>query len=217
MIAMTASEMLFNLLERWIRWIGVVIGALILTIALWQGVWQGLKKPMGRTTGAAIRILRTPLLLIFGALWIGACFILWRPLPITLTFPARIVTLSLGTLLYFLGLACYLWGVRTLGEMYSVSSGFGVRLNRAHRLVTHGPFALVRHPMYLGLQVAAFGGLLLYQNWTFIFATLNFLGLFLRARREEQALSLEFGEQWKAYVQSVPFWNPLFLLKARKG
>jgi protein-S-isoprenylcysteine O-methyltransferase Ste14 len=213
---MTASEMTLNLIERWIRWIGVGVGFVILALALWRGVWQGLRQPSGRTTGAATRVLRTPLLLLFGALWIGVCFILWQPLPITLTNPARVVALSLGALLYFPGLALNLWGVRTMGVMYSVSSGFGVRLNRAHRLVTHGPFALVRHPIYLGLQVAAIGGLLLYRTWTFVFVTLNFLGLVLRARREEQALSMEFGEQWEAYVRRVPAWIPRIHLKARK-
>ena len=205
---MTASEMILNLIEIWIRWIGVVVGFVILAIALWRGVWQGLRQPSGRTTGAADNLLRVPLQLLFGALWIGLCFILWQPIPVTFSSYARAAVLSFGTLFYFLGLALYLWGVRTLGELYKVSSGFGVKLNVEHRLVTHGPFALVRHPMYLGLQIAAIGGLLLYHTWTFVFVTLNFLGLVIRARREEQALSMEFGEQWEAYVRRVPPWIP---------
>jgi protein-S-isoprenylcysteine O-methyltransferase Ste14 len=170
--------------------------------------------PPGRTTGVATQVLRLPLQAILGLLWFGLCFVLWRPVPLTLTVPTRTVALVLGVLLYFPGLTLYLWGAKTLGGMYKVSSGLGVQLNVEHRLVTHGPFALVRHPLYLGLQIAAVGGLLLYRTWTFVFVAVNFLGLVIRARREEEALAAEFGEQWKVYAQCVPAWIPRFRRQA---
>lgn len=207
--------MVLDVIERSISWIGAVVGFVTLAIALWRGVWQGLQRPSGRTTGAAAKMLRVPLQLLFGALWIGLCFILWQPVPVTLTISARVAALSLGALLYFLGLALYLWGVRALGEMYKASSGFGVQLNVEHRLVTHGPFALLRHPLYLGLQLAAIGGLLLYHTWTFVFVTVNFLALVMRAKREEEALAMEYGKQWDAYVRCVPAWIPRLRRKAR--
>lgn len=200
--------MILDVIEKWVGWVGAVAGLVILAIALWQGVWHGLRHAPGRTTGMADKVLRAPLLLIFGFLWLGLLFILWHPLPLMLSIPARVTALILGTLLYFPGLALYLWGGYTLGEMYKPSSAFGVQLNVSHRLITHGPFAFVRHPLYLGLQVAALGGLLVYRNWTFAFVLVNFLGLFIRARREEQAMAAEFGEQWKAYSQQVPAWIP---------
>jgi protein-S-isoprenylcysteine O-methyltransferase Ste14 len=207
--------MILDVIERWISWIGAAVGLVILVIALWRGVWQGLQHPSGRTTGAAAKILRAPLQLLFATLWIGLCFVLWRSVPVTLAISARVAALSLGALLYFLGLALYLWGIRALGKMYKVSSSFGVQLRVEHQLVTHGPFALVRHPMYLGLQVAAIGGLLLYRTWTFVFVTVNFLALVIRAKQEEQALAMEFGDQWEAYVKRVPAWIPGFRHKAR--
>jgi protein-S-isoprenylcysteine O-methyltransferase Ste14 len=75
-------------------------------------------------------------------------------------------------------------------------------------LITHGPFALVRHPLYLGLQIAALGGFLVYRTWTFVFVAASFLSLVVRARREEQALAAEFGQEWDAYCQRVPGWIP---------
>jgi protein-S-isoprenylcysteine O-methyltransferase Ste14 len=92
--------------------------------------------------------------------------------------------------------------------MYRTASGLGVQLHAEHRLITFGPFALVRHPLYLGLQLAALGGFLLYWTWTLVFVTVSFLGLVIRARREEQALAAEFGEGWDAYCQRVPAWIP---------
>jgi protein-S-isoprenylcysteine O-methyltransferase Ste14 len=62
-------------------------------------------------------------------------------------------------------------------------------------LITHGPLAFVRHPLYLGLQIAALGGFLVYRTWTLAFVMADFLGLVIRARREEQVLAAEFGEQ----------------------
>jgi protein-S-isoprenylcysteine O-methyltransferase Ste14 len=173
-------------------------------------VWRGTQRPSGRTTGIADKVLRAPLQIIFGLLWFGLCLILWRPVPITLSAPARGVALTLGVMLYFPGLALYLWGARTLGEMYRAASALGVQLHTRHKLITDGPFAFVRHPLYLGLQIAALGGLLVYRTWTLVFVAVNFLGLVIRARREEQALAAEFGEEWNAYCQRVPAWIPRF-------
>jgi protein-S-isoprenylcysteine O-methyltransferase Ste14 len=94
--------------------------------------------------------------------------------------------------------------------MFNVSSGFGVQLYADQRLITRGPFAIVRHPMYLGVLIAALGAILIYRTWTPVFAALNFLGLIYRARREEQILAAEFGEQWAAYCRNVPAWIPRF-------
>ena len=200
--------MILDLIENWVGGVGAVAGLVTLAIAVWQGVWRGLRHTPGRTTGMADKILRVPLLLIFSFLWLALLFFLRHPIPLTLSIPFRVCALVLGTLLYYSGLALYLWGVYSLGEMFKPSSAFGVQLNVGHRLITHGPFAFVRHPLYLGLQIAAIGGLLVYRNWTFLFVLVNCLGLFIRARREEQALAAEFGEEWKAYSQKVHIWIP---------
>lgn len=200
--------MRLGVFERWIGWVGSAAGFVTLATAMWWGVWRGLQRPAGRTTGMAHTVLRAPRQLAFGFLWFALCFVLWRPVPLTLSVPARVLALALGVALCFPGLALYLWGTRTLGDMYKASSGFGVSLNIEHRLITHGPFALVRHPLYLGLQVGALGGFLIYRTWTLVFVFVNFLGLLFRARREEEALAAEFDEAWDAYSQRVPFWIP---------
>jgi protein-S-isoprenylcysteine O-methyltransferase Ste14 len=197
---------ILDTVETWVRWIAAAAGIATLAAALWRGVWRGLQRPPGRTTGAADRVLRAPIQLAFGVLWIGVCAILWRPVPLALLAPVRAVALIVGVLLAFPGLALYWWGAATLGKMYRPASALGVQLNVEHRLVTHGPFALVRHPLYLGLQTAAFGYLLIFRIWSLVFVAGNFLALVVRARREEQALAAEFGEAWAAYARRVPGW-----------
>jgi len=199
---------MLSTIEGWVRTLSLLAALATLTLAIWRGVFQSLRRPAGRSTRAASRVLRVPLLAAATVLWVGACVLLWRPLPLPDSDALRLLGLLLGAPLLLAGLALYLWGSVTLGAMHGPSSGFGVRLLAGHRLVTQGPFAYLRHPLYLGLQVAGLGGLLLYRNWTWAFIFLNMMGLFLRARREEEALALEFGEAWQAYVRRVPRWLP---------
>jgi protein-S-isoprenylcysteine O-methyltransferase Ste14 len=199
-----------DIVEGWVRWIGAV-AAFVCLIAVLAGMARGLRRPRGRTTGLARQILTLPAYLLISVGFFGTCYLLWRPLPLALSAPARTVTLALGALFLFPGLALVLWGRFTLGEMYYVSSSMGAQLYADHRLVTHGPFALVRHPMYVGILLASMGGLLIYRTWTLVFTTVTFLGLVLRARREEQALAAEFGERWQEYCRQVSGWTPRIL------
>lgn len=75
-------------------------------------------------------------------------------------------------------------------------------------LVTGGPYALVRHPMYSGLVLAGLGSLLLYATWTSLFFALFAPAVLLRARHEEAALQAEFGAAWQAYCRRVPAFFP---------
>ena len=197
--------------ESVIRFIGVLLGMLTLAVALWQGVWRGLQRNTESSATQGSRLLRAPYLLVFGLLWVGVCVILWHPLPVRLLPFTNWFFLFIGMLFYVCGQAVYLWGAATLGGMYRPSSVLGgVRFVAGDRLITYGPFAYVRHPLYLGLQIAALGGLLIYRNWTFVFIAVNFMALFFRARREEQALAGRFGEEWERYASQVPAWLPRF-------
>lgn len=194
--------------ERAIRAVGVGASLAVLGWAMWRGIWRGLRRPGGRSSGAARHVLRPGRLLIVGALWIGFCALLWRPLPLRLSPAARLAALLGGAIAWFSGLALYVAGMLALGPQFRPSSSLGVELAAGQSLVTHGPFAWVRHPMYLAAQAVSLGGLLLYRNWTFAFVVPNFLGLFVRARREEEVLAAEFGAEWDDYARRVPFWLP---------
>jgi protein-S-isoprenylcysteine O-methyltransferase Ste14 len=191
----------------WVGLLGAAAAIVTLGVVLF-GLWQGMRRPKGRTTGLAHAMLRWPIYLIIGLFFFGACFSLWRPITLALSPLVSVVALLLWGLFYFSGLLLILWGRFTLGKMYDVSNSLGAHLYADHQLITRGPFALVRHPMYLGIMMASFGGLLLYRMWTFVFLSIVFVGLVLRAKREEQALAAEFGERWEVYCQQVPAWIP---------
>jgi protein-S-isoprenylcysteine O-methyltransferase Ste14 len=101
-----------------------------------------------------------------------------------------------------------LWGRLALGKNYFVSTGFGAQLFEGHQLITNGPFAIVRHPMYSGLILAAFGAFLLYFTWTTLYFACFAPLTSIRACREEVALSAGFGEQWQVYCKRVPAFFP---------
>jgi protein-S-isoprenylcysteine O-methyltransferase Ste14 len=191
-----------------IKWLGGLLAYTALGIVLY-GVWRGTHRSAGQTTGRFAWWLRSPLFYLITTLgYIGISVLLWKPLPVVLEASLRAWVLMLGVLLYFPGLLLVLWGRLALGKNYFVSTGFGAQLFSSHQLVTRGPFAIVRHPMYLGLMLAALGGLLLYQTWTMVAFAFFAPFTLLRSRREEQVLAAEFGNQWQEYCQRVPAFLP---------
>lgn len=203
-----------------VEWlIGVLGGVAVLpaAVAVALGLRQSLRRPQRQASGLTRRILSAPIYLFGSTFYVIACYLLWQGIPIQPSVELRAVMLMSGSLLYFPGLMLFIWARLTLGGMYNVSSGFGVQLYRDQRLITTGPFALVRHPMYLGWFMAALGGVLIYRTWTPVFLLGNFPGLALRARLEDRALAEEFGEEWEAYRRRVPGWIPRLRRQGENG
>ena len=192
--------------ERVIRAIGAVAGLGTLMCAI-VGILRSLLRPPGREERGARFALRIPYIIVGTSLFLITGALLWRPL-LNGSPPWSAAILLLGSLLYFGGLLLYLWGMRTLGQMFGPSTGFAVRLQVEHRLVVSGPYAHVRHPMYLAVISTAFGSLLLYGTWATLLFAVAMLGLIVRARREEGVLFAEFGPEWEAYASRVPKWFP---------
>lgn len=195
-------------IELILHWVSGLIAFIVLGILL-GGILSGVRRLAGTTTGRTTGWLRSPLFyLLSTALFLALSVAFWKPLSLTLTPAIRSLALIAGVLFYFPGLAFLLWGRLTLGKMYFVSTAFGAQLFAGHQLVTRGPFALVRHPIYLGLIASAVGSLLLYQTWTTAAYAIFAPFVLFRARREEQALAAEFGEEWQAYCRRVPAFFP---------
>jgi protein-S-isoprenylcysteine O-methyltransferase Ste14 len=182
-----------------------VFALCVLAFILWSIVRQS-RRPVGASAGRYWNWLHSPLFyLAASAFFFGVCVLIWIPLP---GFPWANGLAVLGAPLCFSGLAFVLWGRLALGEMYFVSTGFGAQLFAGHRLITRGPYAIVRHPMYTGLILAAIGSLPLYQTWTTVFLTVCSLGVIRRALREEEVLSKKFGTEWAEYCRRVPMLLP---------
>lgn len=196
------------MLETVIRWLGGLLAYATLGAILY-GIWRGTQRQAGRTTGRMGRYLRSPwFYLVTSAIFFGVGYWGWSPLPLAIPTQVHTWALLLGALLYFPGMGLALWGRLALGRNYFVSTGFGAQLFDNQPLVTGGPFAIVRHPMYAGLILAALGSLLIYHTWTTLWFACFSPALLNRARREEATLAAEFGGQWQAYCKRVPMLLP---------
>jgi len=109
-----------------------------------------------------------------------------------------------GALLVLGGLATRAWAVRHIGSISRT------RTNRLGALMTAGPFALVRNPLYVG-NFGIWIGLVLASGllWMLPVAWLVFaLQYSAITRFEEAALVARFGEAYVAYARAVPKWWP---------
>ena len=103
-----------------------------------------------------------------------------------------------GLVLVGIGFALIFWSGFALGRFYSAD----VTIQRDHRLITTGPYRLIRHPRYLGAFLVAIGLSFLFRSWIGLVASVPFLGVLLfRIRDEESLLHREFGQEWEAYCR----------------
>ena len=101
-----------------------------------------------------------------------------------------------GLLLTTIGLGLIFWSGLTLGRFYSQE----VTLQEGHRLITHGPYRLIRHPRYLGILIMGVGQSLLFRSWIGLELTALAMAIVLfRIRDEEDLMSREFGAKWQTY------------------
>ena len=195
-------------LESIVRVLGGLLAYSTLGIVFY-GIWCGTQRQAGRITGLMGHYLRSPrFYLVTSAIFFSVCFLGWVQVPMVISPQARIWMLAAGSLLYFPGMGLALWARLALGKEYFVSTGLGAQVFAGQQLVTCGPFAIVRHPMYAGLILAAIGSLFIYHTWTTLFLACFAPFLIFRARREETTLAAEFGEQWLKYCQRVPAFLP---------
>jgi protein-S-isoprenylcysteine O-methyltransferase Ste14 len=104
----------------------------------------------------------------------------------------------IGVVLGVVSLAVYAWSRATLGKEWSSH----LQMREQHHLVTTGPYAWIRHPIYLALMGFLTGIALVTANWFLIaFLVVSIVDLALRIPKEEQMMIEEFGDEYKAYMQ----------------
>jgi protein-S-isoprenylcysteine O-methyltransferase Ste14 len=82
----------------------------------------------------------------------------------------------------------------TVIVLLSLGRSFSI-LPEGRRLVTHGPYAIVRHPLYLAEAVAAVGALINFLSpWTLLLVATQLVLQVLRIHYEEKVLHETFPE-----------------------
>jgi len=105
-------------------------------------------------------------------------------------------SLLLGAIVITAGEALRLW-----------ATGF---LHKTESLTTAGPYAYLRHPLYLGTLLIA-GGFTIAANtapgyWIFAFFLLGYFGYYLPYKNRIEGARLEslFGDEYRRYAVAVP-------------
>jgi protein-S-isoprenylcysteine O-methyltransferase Ste14 len=114
----------------------------------------------------------------------------------------------LGAFLTAAGLLFTVWARLYLGRNWSGS----VTIKQEHELVTSGPYALVRHPIYTGLLLALLGSTLALGDWRAVLAFGLAAGaLWRKLRVEERWMRQQFGDAYQSYSQRVAALIPFVL------
>ncbi len=95
---------------------------------------------------------------------------------------------------------------RSLGRQWRIDAS----LNPDHELVTSGPYALVRHPIYTSMLFMLWGtGFMVTPLPMLLLATVVFIvGTEIRVRIEDRLLASHFGDEFWKYQRSVPAYIP---------
>ena len=94
--------------------------------------------------------------------------------------------------------ALYGWSQAALGSAWSPH----LQTREKQSLVASGPYARVRHPVYLALLGFLVAIALVSANWFFIALLLvSIVVLALRIPKEEQMMIEEFGDEYREYIQ----------------
>ena len=145
-------------------------------------------------------ILAVPLLLAVSlyCFFPDLCRWSYLPLPVWLRLP--------GTALAVLAIVLLSWAHRTLGRNFSTS----LAPKTSHSIILVGPYALIRHPMYLAYFILFIGAFLISENWVIGTTGLTIIGMLMSFRRvwEERFLVECFGDVYREYREKTGAFIP---------
>jgi protein-S-isoprenylcysteine O-methyltransferase Ste14 len=121
-----------------------------------------------------------------------------KPVPLTGEF------IWPGYAILAVGLLLDIWAMATMFKAHT-----NILPHRpAANLVTHGPFAHMRNPIYVGNTIATVGlGLALQNGWLVLAAPIAaILTHHLAVKREAAHLRAKFGKDWEHYASRVKAW-----------
>ncbi len=119
-------------------------------------------------------------------------------------------SLRLGAVFLVLGEALRLWANGYVGHVKVNRTQSGPSAAKTGRLITAGPYAYVRNPLYVGSFLIGMGFCIAMRSWLAALAVLACFGLLYgeKTTREEELIQDEWGAEYAAYRRAVPRWLP---------
>lgn len=178
----------------------LAFGLLLFGIALAVRRWQRVPEAGGRRDAASLAGIAVQ----------GAAFLLAWAGPVAVTLDplstTALVQAAATAALLAVALVLFVWATAAMGRNWSLVA----RTRDDHRLVTTGPFAVVRHPIYTALALVVVAMALALGHVTHLVAALPVyaLGTWLRVRAEERLLRAMFGTAYANYAARVKRFVP---------
>jgi protein-S-isoprenylcysteine O-methyltransferase Ste14 len=167
-----------------------------MTFVLYWRIKAADSKSTQRIEPLASRVLRSVIGLI------GVILLVVPSIPLPLLYRqlwhVSLAIFWLGAAITVAGLLFSVWARGYLGTNWSSA----VTIKQNHELITTGPYALVRHPIYTGILTGFLGMAIdIAQPRGFIVVALFFVIFWLKLRREEQWMRSQFGDTYTAYAR----------------
>ncbi len=128
-------------------------------------------------------------------------------------------SLRLGIALALLGEAVRLWANGYVGHAKVNATQRTRNDPKIGRLITAGPYAYVRNPLYLGSFLIGAGFCVAVRSSLLLFVGAVLCPFVYRKKvaQEERVIRDEWGEEYAAYQQAVPRWLPTWRRYARRS
>jgi protein-S-isoprenylcysteine O-methyltransferase Ste14 len=100
----------------------------------------------------------------------------------------------------------FAWSSSALGKNWS----FEARTRKDHELIRSGPYAYVRHPIYLGMMLFMLGWAVALGHWAnlVVAVPLFLIGTRMRTAAEDRLLEASFGQAFRDYARTTPALIP---------
>ena len=150
-----------------------------------HGRWTSLRSLIG--SGDRIALFTLPIALVALGLWA------MDPSRFAIEAPPDVVD-AIARIGFVVGVIAWGWSVVLI-----------LTFVPKHELITTGPFAIVKHPLYtsVGLLVLPFAGILLGTWLGIVIGVALYVAARLFAPAEERELRSTFGPRWESYEQQV--------------
>jgi protein-S-isoprenylcysteine O-methyltransferase Ste14 len=123
-------------------------------------------------------------------------------------WPSGLWSFCIGAAVTVAGLLFAVWARQHLATNWSNS----VTIKQDHELITTGPYALVRHPIYTGILTGFLGtAITLSQVRGAIGFVVLFISFWAKLRTEEQWMRSQFGETYATYAHQTAALVPYLL------
>ena len=195
---------------RWDGWFRIAFIALFTSLTIVRSYFKvsaGLfrERPFSPSEGfwivCARAVLGVPLLAATFLYIVQSDAAVWM----TVSLPISLRASGIAT--GMVSLAILVWVQRALGKNFSTT----IMVKRNHSLVRHGPYRIVRHPMYATYCLLFFSSFLVSGNWVIGVTSIAIIGILMtvRLRKEEALLFERFGEEYAVYERKTPRFLPL--------